>query len=111
MKGNVMKWLKRASVALLPAAAILFTAGLSTPADAHDGWRRGHHRHWHGPRVVVRPAPVYVAPRYYYPPPAYYAPPPPPVYYAPPPVYYAPPPVYYAPRYPSAHLSIGIPLR
>jgi hypothetical protein len=110
MTGNLTKWLKRVSAATLPAAALFLVSGAVTPADANDGWRRGHnhhhghHRHWSGPRVIVQPAPVYVAPRYYYPPP-------PPVYYAPPPVYYAPPPVYYAPRYPSAHLSIGIPLR
>ena len=110
MKRNSFKWLKRMGAALLPAAALFLASAAVTPADAHDGWRRhhhhhrSHHRHWHGPRVIVRPAPVYVAP-----PPVYYAPPP--VYYAPPPVYYAPPPAYYAPRYPSAHLSIGIPLR
>ncbi len=108
MEGKRSKWLKRLGTALLPAAALVLFSGAVTGAHADD-WGRGryyrdYHRHWDGPRVVVRPAPVYVAPSYYYAPP-------PPVVYAPPPVYYAPPPVYYAPRYPTAQLSIGIPLR
>lgn len=100
-------------IRLVPFAATLAVAALSTPAHAGVSWSVGinapiapgvqvgtvignaHPRYYAAAPVVYAPPPVYV------PPPVVYAPPPP-VYVAPRPVYvapvvYAPRPVYYRP--------------
>ena len=92
-------WKSRSLAAIL---ALAVTAPLAATPALADGWRHDrddehhgewHDRDWHGPVIVYRPAPVYVAPAYAPPPVYYYAPPPAPAYAPPPPVgYYAPAP-------------------
>ncbi len=72
---------KKIAMAAIAGTALLAASG-AYARDDHWGYGPRHHHHRHGPRFVVRPAPVY----YYAPAPVYYP------YYPPQPVYYAPPP-------------------
>lgn len=90
-----MSILRNAATAAL---ALGLVAAFSAPADAGDGRRGYHHRHWGGPPghwVHPQYGPSYWAPPRFRPPPVYYRPP---VYMPPPAMYYPAVPAY--PVYP-----------